>query len=61
MILLIDVGNTNVTIGACENDKIIASWRMTTNKDQTSDEIGVTLRNFFTYNEIDIKKIKPKI
>ena len=61
MILLIDVGNTNVTIGACENDKIIASWRMTTNKDQTSDEIGVTLRNFFTYNGIDIKKIKGTI
>ena len=61
MILLIDVGNTNVTIGACENDKIIASWRMTTNKDQTSDEIGVTLRNFFTYNGIDIAAIEGTI
>ena len=61
MILLIDVGNTNVTIGACENDEIKASWRMTTNKDQTSDEIGVTLRNFFTYNGIDIKKITGTI
>lgn len=61
MILLIDVGNTNVTIGACENDEIIASWRMTTNKDQTSDEIGVLLRNFFTYNGIDAKKISGTI
>ena len=61
MILLIDVGNTNVTIGACENNELKASWRMTTNKDQTSDEIGVTLRNFFTYNEIDIGKIEGTI
>ena len=61
MILLIDVGNTNVTIGACENNEIKASWRMTTNKDQTSDEIGVTLRNFFTYNEIDIANIEGTI
>ncbi len=61
MILLIDVGNTNVTIGACENNELKASWRMTTNKDQTSDEIGVTLRNFFTYNEIHIGKIEGTI
>ncbi len=61
MILLIDVGNTNVTIGACEGNEIKASWRMTTNKDQTSDEIGVTLRNFLTYNEIDIANIEGTI
>ena len=46
---------------ACENNEIKASWRMTTNKDQTSDEIGVTLRNFFTYNEIDIANIEGTI
>jgi len=61
MILLIDVGNTNVTIGICENDKIIASWRMTTNKDLTSDEIGIILRNYFMLSNIDIKNIKGTI
>ncbi len=61
MILLIDVGNTNVTIGVCEGDKIKSSWRMTTNKDLTSDEIGVTLRNYFMYDGIDISKITGTI
>ncbi|MBO5007735.1 MAG: type III pantothenate kinase [Clostridia bacterium] len=61
MILLIDVGNTNVTIGVCEGDKIKSSWRMTTNKDLTSDEIGVTLRNYFMYDGIDIAKITGTI
>ena len=41
MILLIDVGNTNVTIGICDGEKITASWRMTTNRDLTTEEIIV--------------------
>lgn len=61
MILLIDVGNTNVTIGICDGDKIAASWRMTTNRDLTSDEIGIVLRNYFSLGGIDIKKIKGTI
>lgn len=61
MILLIDVGNTNITIGLCDNDKITASWRMTTNKDLTSDEIGIILRNYFMLSNIDVKDIKGTI
>jgi len=61
MILLIDVGNTNITVGICDNDKITASWRMTTNKDLTSDEIGIILRNYFMLSNIDIKSIKGTI
>jgi len=61
MILLIDVGNTNVTIGICDGEKITASWRMTTNRDLTSDEIGVILRNYFMLGAIDISDIKGTI
>ena len=39
MILLIDVGNTNVTIGVHDGKEVIASWRMTTKRDLTSDEM----------------------
>ncbi len=61
MLLLIDVGNTNVTIGVSHKDKITASWRMTTNRDLTSDEIGVLLRNYFMLDNIDIKNISGTI
>ena len=61
MILLIDVGNTNVTVGICDSGKITASWRMTTNRDLTSDEIGVVLRNYFTLGGIDINDITGTI
>lgn len=61
MILLIDVGNTNVTIGVHDGSKIAASWRMTTNRDLTSDEIGITLRNYFIMGGINTSDIKGTI
>lgn len=61
MILLIDVGNTNVTIGVCDKKQITANWRMTTNRDLTSDEIGMILRNFFSLGGIDEKGITGTI
>ncbi len=57
MILLIDVGNTNVTIGLCKDEKITASWRMTTNRELTSDEIGMTLRSYFALGNVDVSDI----
>lgn len=61
MILLIDVGNTNVTIGVCKDSEITASWRMTTNKDLTSDEIGIILINYFSLGGIKISDISGVI
>ena len=50
-----------MTIGICDGEKITASWRMTTNRDLTSDEIGVILRNYFMLGAIDISDIKGTI
>lgn len=57
MTLLIDVGNTNVTIGVYGEKSILASWRMTTNRDQTSDEIGMIMCNYFMLGGIDVSQI----
>lgn len=43
MILTIDVGNTNITIGLFDNDELIAKFRMTTKIPRTSDEYGIFL------------------
>ena len=40
MILTIDVGNTNIVIGAFKEDELVAHWRMTTNIYKSSDELG---------------------
>ena len=41
MILVVDVGNTNITLGIFDKDKIMATFRMTTDIQRTSDEYGI--------------------
>ena len=41
MILLIDVGNTNIVLGIHDNEKYIASWRISTDSKKTSDEYSI--------------------
>ena len=43
MLFAIDVGNTNITIGLFDGDKLIKTFRMTTGISRTSDEYGVFL------------------
>ena len=44
MLLVIDVGNTNITLGVFKNDELLGTFRMTTKLHRTSDEYGITLR-----------------
>jgi type III pantothenate kinase len=41
MLLVIDVGNTNTSLGIYERARLRASWRLTTRREQTADEWGV--------------------
>ena len=43
MLLAIDIGNTNVTIGAFEGDDLAATARLATEPARMSDEYGLTL------------------
>ena len=64
MLLVLDVGNTNTVLGVFEalpegSDsskprRLIANWRVTTNKSQTVDEYGVLFRNLFAMNRIAV-------
>lgn len=51
-LLAVDVGNTNITLGVFryENDgsaELAHHWRIATHREQTSDEVLVTLRGLF--------------
>ncbi len=46
MLLCIDVGNTNITIGVFDHDDLICNYRMNTKVRRTSDEYGFMLENF---------------
>lgn len=61
MVLVVDIGNTNIVVGVYENDEIIGSWRMVTRSEKTSDEYGIFILNLLSYNNIDYKKIRSVI
>src|SRR3954449_592922 len=41
MLLALDVGNTNVTIGVFEGDRLAHSWRLAALRERTADELGI--------------------
>lgn len=57
MLLALDAGNTNVTIGVFEGDRLNHQWRLRTIRDQTSDEWGVLLRTLFLLEGVDLSAI----
>ena len=44
MLLAIDVGNTNITVGLFEGEDLVGKFRMTSKQPRTSDEYGSSLR-----------------
>lgn len=58
MILLVDVGNTNIVLGVYDNNKYMMSWRISTDSKKTSDEYGIQVRALFSQNNLDIKDIE---
>src|SRR5215471_17757203 len=57
MLLVIDAGNTNTSLGVYRSAELIAHWRLTTVRDRTVDEYGVLARNLFALADLDVKAI----
>lgn len=58
MLLVIDVGNTNITLGVFHKDELIGTFRITTKLPRTSDEYGVTMKSILSSQDIATDKIK---
>jgi len=52
MILVLDVGNTNIKIGLFQGERLINSWRFATDLKRTSDEYGVAMESFFHHVDL---------
>ena len=50
MLLTIDVGNTNITFGVFDGAILETTFRMTTKKPRTSDELGVGIIDMIERN-----------
>lgn len=57
MVLVIDVGNTNIVLGVFQGKKIVQSWRISTNREKTADEYGIQIRVLFHYGAIRYEDI----
>lgn len=57
MLLALDVGNTNVTIGAFEGETIAGRWRLRTIREQTADEWGILIRNLFSLSSLSLAAV----
>lgn len=64
MILLFDVGNTNIYVGVGEKDKILNTFRLTTELNKSPDEYYLTIKNFvdnYKINGIVIGSVVPQV
>lgn len=57
MLLVIDVGNTNITFGVYNGKKLLQSFRLTTKIQRTSDEFGTAVMELLNFNGISVKDI----
>ncbi len=57
MLLVIDVGNTNITMGVFEEVNLKASFRLTTSTARTSDEYGLVICDLLHAKGIEIEDV----
>lgn len=61
MLLVVDVGNTHITLGVFEGKEIKATFRATAKQPRTSDEYGIQLCDLLEHRDFDIKDITDVI
>lgn len=69
MLLAVDIGNTNITIGIYKDNQLINNFRLTTRLQRTSDEYGIMITSFMNANhyptnelhDVIISSVVPKI
>ena len=55
MLLIIDIGNTNITLGVFDNNEIVHFWRLSTEITRTEDEYGVFIKNLLRETNLQDK------
>ncbi len=58
MLLVCDIGNTNITFAVFSNNQILLKFTYSTDLKKTSDEFGIFLFNIFTINKLSLSDIE---
>jgi type III pantothenate kinase len=58
MLLTIDIGNTNITLGCYTGDKLGSRWRLATDHERMSDEYGIQISSLLQHGNIQLNEIQ---
>lgn len=61
MVLVMDIGNTNIAVGVYNNEELQGYWRLFTDTSKTCDEYGVQICKMFEINNINVSDIEGVI
>lgn len=57
MLLVVDIGNTNLVLGVYQEKKLKCHWRLATRLDQTGDEYAISIANLFHLADMPLKTV----
>jgi type III pantothenate kinase len=61
MLLTMDVGNTNITLGIYDGERLAATWRIATDVERLPDEYGVIILTLLQHDKIDPNSIREAV
>ncbi|MDR0434832.1 MAG: type III pantothenate kinase [Gracilibacteraceae bacterium] len=61
MVLVIDIGNTNIVLGVYAGGELREHWRVSTDKDRTTDEYAVLFRDLMAFHSLRFTDISGAI
>lgn len=61
MLLVIDVGNTNIVVGVFDGDNLKFSWRIRTERNTTEDEFSFLVSGLFARSGITFEQIQKTV
>ncbi|WP_196594565.1 type III pantothenate kinase [Pectinatus sottacetonis] len=57
MLLVFDIGNSNIVLGTYEGKKLLRHWRISTDRQKTGDEYGMLINELFRFHGISMSDI----
>jgi type III pantothenate kinase len=61
MILVFDVGNTNIVLGVYKDKELMDYWRIATDTQKTSDEYGILIKQLFTHENYKMEDMEAVV
>jgi len=61
MLLVFDIGNSNIVLGLYDGTNLINHWRTETDRNKTGDDYGILIHSMLSFHEHSIKQVTAVI